>query len=78
MCVHIMGKTTIQISKEIRDALGRQRITKRETYDEVLGRLMTKRKTRSPLVNTLNSPPFSTVAHTKVGKKTAKELGLHY
>lgn len=35
-----MEYTTIQIRKETREKLGKMRITKRETYDEIINRLM--------------------------------------
>lgn len=35
-----MDMTMIQISKETRDKLKEKRITSRETYDEVINRLM--------------------------------------
>ena len=41
-----MGRTTINIDKAVRDALKLKRKFKRETYDEVLQRLMAKDKRR--------------------------------
>jgi predicted CopG family antitoxin len=40
-----MGEwTTIMVRKETRDRLKKLRITRRETYDEILNRLMEERK----------------------------------
>jgi predicted CopG family antitoxin len=39
-----MEYTTIQIRKETREKLKKLRITKRETYDEIINRLMKKCK----------------------------------
>jgi len=41
------GRTTINIDKEIRDALKRNRIYKRETYDETLKRLIKEKRKKS-------------------------------
>lgn len=38
-----MEKTTIQIEHKTLEKLKKQRITKRETYDEILNRLMKKK-----------------------------------
>jgi hypothetical protein len=43
-----MAKTTIQVAAETREKLRDIRITKRETYDEILNRLM--RNGRRPLL----------------------------
>jgi predicted transcriptional regulator len=37
-----MARTTINIKKEVRDALAKKRKYSRETYDEVLERLLNK------------------------------------
>jgi len=37
-----MGITTIKVNPRTRDKLKEQRITKRETYDEIINRLLTK------------------------------------
>ena len=39
-----MSKTTIQISKETLDLLKSQKITKRESYEEVLIRIINKER----------------------------------
>jgi len=36
----MVDETTIQIKKEVRDALKKERITDRESYNEVLKRLI--------------------------------------
>lgn len=42
-----MARTTINIDKEVRDALKRNRIFKRETYDETLKRLIKEKRQKS-------------------------------
>lgn len=45
-------RTTINIKREIREMLSKKKLYKRETYDEVLERLMGKglKKIRSPKI----------------------------
>lgn len=42
MCQLCMARTTINIKKEVRDALAKKRKYARETYDEVLERMLKK------------------------------------
>lgn len=66
-----MGKTTIQISKEVREALGRLRVAKRESYDEILRRKVIKEKLKSSVDNVPEK-----VSKSDLGKRLKNEYGL--
>lgn len=62
-----MTKTTISISREVREALGKMRSNSRETYDMLLRRKLMKKKVQGFVNRIYNSP---------CGKNARKELAV--
>lgn len=75
-----MAKTTIQIERQTRELLSGHRIAKRESYDEVLRRLMIgkarKSKLKASLTNPLNTGQFKSVQNSAAGKQIKRQFGI--